>query len=222
MELEKLASKIGEEDSGVSQKRLAMFRKMIHDLMDKHNCEYAVIDFSPSSGFINRIMVTSCDYILPPCFADRSSYGSSVSLLNHVLPSWYSWYRRLTRSNGMKQKTVKKTLPFILPFVVTNYGIRSGRVVKKAAGWLMALNTFSSNDPFIERHRISASGQLALPMCQSEHTMLTDANKEGCALVDLKKTSSKNMDKSLSQIRGRYSNLAQLIYTLTEERIAHQ
>jgi cellulose biosynthesis protein BcsQ len=214
MELEKLASKIGEEDSGVSQKRLAMFRSMIHDVMKKHDCPYAVIDFSPSAGFINRIMVTSCDYIIPPCFADRPSYGSSVSLLNHVLPAWFVWYKNLVKSDGTRQKTVKKTLPYILPFVVTNYGIRSNRVLKKAATWIVALDSFQSSDEFTEGRRILANGKRALPICQAENTMLVDANACACALVDLKKTCSKKMDSNLKEIRGRYSNLAYFIHNI--------
>ncbi len=216
MELEKLASKIGEEDKGVSQKRLAMFRSMIHDLMLKHDCTYTIIDLSPSSGFINRILITSCDYIIPPCFADRSSYGSSVSLLDRVLPDWYTWYRHLTR-DGMRHKTVKRNLPYILPFIVTNYGVHCGRVVKKAATWLTALNNFRSSDPFVEKHRISANGLFALPICQSENTMLVDANLSSCALVDLKKTSSRNALTNLLLIRNRYSILAHFIYTVVND-----
>ena len=62
---------------------------MLQALAEREGFEFIIVDLSPSSGALSRCMAMSCDFIMPPCYADVYSAGSIHGLLTRVLPQWY-------------------------------------------------------------------------------------------------------------------------------------
>ncbi len=215
MEIEKTLVDSKDDKSDMGNFRIAAFRMMIINLMDKLNCPVAIIDFGPHSGYLNRVLVTSCDLILPPCFPDRLSFGSSHSLLDHVLPSWFRWYDE--KIKDQTTEIMKPKLPYVLPFVVTNYKLRFGSLLKAASTWAESLATYTSKDALVESHRIKINGDRSLiTLCPQEEAMMEQAYKKGCALVEMDKVDNSSMVATFENIKLQYQELAHFITQLTQ------
>lgn len=101
------------------------------------DADYVMIDLGPSSSYLNKVMLMSCDYILPPMFPDFFSLSSLHALLHVMLPSVTTEleylkerrdkvYAKPNDSAASKIKAYGYTYPdalgpTILPFIVTNY-----------------------------------------------------------------------------------------------------
>ena len=113
------------------------------------NARVVLVDFGPSSGILNQVFVMSCDYILPPCFADFYSICSADGFLRSLLPLWLDWHADLLQrepgriSQGGVQQLFKfkPTPPKILPFLVTAYKMNYPRecVAKPSSQWILDL-----------------------------------------------------------------------------------
>lgn len=101
------------------------------------DADYVLVDMGPSSSYLNKVLLMSCDYVLPPMFPDFFSLSSLHALLHVMLPSTVSElsYLKTKRDKAYEQPenaTVSKIKAFgytytdklgpaILPFIVTNY-----------------------------------------------------------------------------------------------------
>eukprot|EP00854_Cymbomonas_tetramitiformis_P006595 gene6595-7895_t len=70
--------------------KLCSIRKMLLETAKANDIDFVLVDCGPSSSALNRTIVLSCDYLLPPCMAD--SFSSS------------SVYRGYTDASGKKLK----------------------------------------------------------------------------------------------------------------------
>ena len=77
--------------------RLGAFRFMLHKLGREYDFEYMVVDTGPSNGMLNKVVVTSCDYMLAPVFPESFSDSSLSGMLNEVLPEWLDWQENFLR-----------------------------------------------------------------------------------------------------------------------------
>ena len=89
----------------------------------------------------------SCDFILPPCFADYFSVSSVRGMLWDILPSWFAWNERVCAAQNMAandppahQYTAhtdhflySNNKPRVLPFIVMNYGVSGPYIINGAA-----------------------------------------------------------------------------------------
>ena len=130
---------------------LGCFRRLLHLIAEAHDIAVILVDFGPSSGALNRCFVMSCDYILPPSFADIYSQASAEGFLNKVMVSWYSWWRLVKNQEkqpdmrqrlqqpGLKRFLFNSQAPRILPFLVTNYPKYDKVVAQDSASWIKTL-----------------------------------------------------------------------------------
>ena len=145
---------------------IAFSLRLLKNLADKYNAEYVIVDFSPSSGNMNRTFIMSCDYILPVARADEFSCSSAQALLFKLLGSWFEYGERIrsaeTRnvlrtsrnSDDLSQFLFKRLNPGILPFLVSAYKVHTPRVTKnkrskKVNENPIPTNMRTNNDPKI-------------------------------------------------------------------------
>ena len=111
------------------------------------------IDCAPSSGTFNRSIVLSCDYILPPSFADEFSCKSTEQLLKALLPNWFEWadkirasdsyekYSKLVVEHGIEIHNIKTKNPKILPIIVQNYKKYKDKITSAHSRWINHLES---------------------------------------------------------------------------------
>lgn len=65
------------------------------------NFDYIIVDMSPSTSTINKILVMSSHFFIMPCSPDFYSHMAVETLANEVLPDWVRWMqRRLAQVTG--------------------------------------------------------------------------------------------------------------------------
>lgn len=226
IELETTLSLQEHDTSGIGHHKLGAFRRMMMDTMKERDCRIAVVDFGPHSGLLNRVLVTSCDLILPPCFPDAMSFASSRSLLQSVLVSWYHWHVRIAFQP--QNNFLKKKLPYILPFVVTNFHVRSGSMYKNASIWTTMLQELGAKDDLVNRQRIPVNVTAAnnpvnnsniIVICKHDESLMGLAQNLGTPYIELDHTGlSKAQQNVVSTTRSEFIALAKLILDI----IAHK
>mmetsp|Transcript_47674 Transcript_47674/g.109679 ORF Transcript_47674/g.109679 Transcript_47674/m.109679 type:complete len:310 (+) Transcript_47674:61-990(+) len=103
------------------------------------NADFVIIDCGPSSSMLNKNILISSDYILPPTICDHFSLSSMHSFLKFLLPSVIELLRILRKqqakivgvsgsdvyANQMAYgHVVPKSPPRILPFIATNFKVK--------------------------------------------------------------------------------------------------
>ncbi|GBG30230.1 Chromosome partitioning protein ParA [Hondaea fermentalgiana] len=118
------------------------FRKLLIDTAQLHDIDFVLVDFGPSVSTMNMVFLLSCDYILPPLFADYFSLSSMDVLLTHVIPSLLR-QKEVIRGNEEKHLDAKQkmlgyafnpSLPKILPFLVTNFAMHHNKALQIQPG----------------------------------------------------------------------------------------
>jgi cellulose biosynthesis protein BcsQ len=103
-------------------------RHAVHKLCERDGYDVVLLDFSPNSGVVNKALVMSCDFIIPPCFADYFSLSSVHGLLYKVIPRWLKWRAEAVEWQNQEGVEVDASYrlptqpPKLLPFLVGNYG----------------------------------------------------------------------------------------------------
>jgi cellulose biosynthesis protein BcsQ len=54
----------------------------------KVQARFVIVDCGPSCGFMNQVIVTSCDYVLPVASPDFYSYNAVRALFCTIIPRW--------------------------------------------------------------------------------------------------------------------------------------
>ena len=206
---------------GQGHQTLSIFKNLIIEAMDDIQAKIAVIDFGPHGGFLNRVMVMSCDLIIPPAFADFMSYQSSSALLNDVLPDWYKWYNAKINSqynvNGQDGFHLKRKLPIILPFVVSNFPVAKGKVQRAAAQWVKALELLESEKEYVKNRQITLNSKHAFMICPTDKALLEVAYEDKRAMLEIHTIPTKlgkGKRHALASIRSQWT-----IYTMFVLRI---
>jgi len=110
---------------------LGAFRNSLLAIANQNQINHILIDFGPSSGIMNKVFVLSCDFILPPAFADYFSLSSIDGLLYSVLNDWFRWQQTTVGLQVQGRENLGQPHPFefnghlprILPFLITSYKI---------------------------------------------------------------------------------------------------
>ncbi|KAK3278170.1 hypothetical protein CYMTET_13880 [Cymbomonas tetramitiformis] len=130
--------------------KLCSIRKMLLETAKANDIDFVLVDCGPSSSALNRTIVLSCDYLLPPCMADSFSSSSVYRLLKKVLPQWMQAHRLYMRNKddllndegyGDQMKRIceegfmfPQDPPQILPFLVMNFSMGNHRGYTDASG----------------------------------------------------------------------------------------
>jgi cellulose biosynthesis protein BcsQ len=123
-------------------RRFGVFRKMFKEIAkaystDDSPLEFIIVDLGPSVDNLNKALVMSSDYVLPPAKADYFSANSAYGLLYEVLPGFVDWRKRhCNKVEGLGPKLKPqleeegfydfesesgKNWPKVLPFLVSMY-----------------------------------------------------------------------------------------------------
>lgn len=123
---------IAEADANTACVAYGAFRKFILDAAEVVEAEYVLVDFGPSCSQMNKVFVASCDYIIPPVFADYYSLTSMNVLLQSLLPTVQDMQqnildnekKRMSKVQELRGYAFNKNFPRIFPFIVTNFAQR--------------------------------------------------------------------------------------------------
>jgi cellulose biosynthesis protein BcsQ len=112
-----------------AQAYVGICNKMLKEISLSYGLDFILVDMSPSPSSMNESMAMSCDYILPPAFAEPFSCMSSYGILTENLPSWFQRKEAIVEWQTEEQSTSAFILddkyPKLLPFLVTNYDMDS-------------------------------------------------------------------------------------------------
>jgi cellulose biosynthesis protein BcsQ len=137
-------------------RRFGVFRKMFKMIAQAYSTpesrlEYIIVDLGPSVDEINKAIVMSSDYILPPAHSDYFSASSARGLLYEVLPQFHNWRRQHRNKveslppdqkqdlerNGFytfEEETFEGEIeewPKVLPFLVNSYKLADKKGASK-------------------------------------------------------------------------------------------
>jgi cellulose biosynthesis protein BcsQ len=99
------------------------------------NAEYILIDIGPNFGALNRIVLTSSDYVIIPMGADLFSI-QGLSNIGRKVKDWEKeWKDRLERKPKDIDFEIHEGLIKFLGYVVLQHGIRERRPVKAYQNW---------------------------------------------------------------------------------------
>jgi cellulose biosynthesis protein BcsQ len=93
----------------------------------KYDCDYIIVDMSPSLGPINQNLLMTSDYFLVPMVPDYFSVMAADSLAA-VLPKWKAWASQANGTSILQKATYAFPLcnPKFLGTIVQKYRIREG------------------------------------------------------------------------------------------------
>lgn len=99
----------------------------------KYQCDYIIVDMSPSLGPINQNLLMTSDYFLVPMAPDYFSVMATESLAT-VLPKWKAWATQAQASSVLRKATYPypSVEPKFLGTVIQKYRIREGQTPSAA------------------------------------------------------------------------------------------
>ena len=69
------------------------FRVLLDRIAIRNNLDVILVDLGPSNTMFNGWLMMSCDYVLPPCFADAHSADSVQQFVEHIYPQFTEYQR---------------------------------------------------------------------------------------------------------------------------------
>lgn len=228
--------------------KFGAFRYITHQLCKKYDIDFVFVDFGPSSGILNQVLVMSCDYILPPCFADFYSVCSADGFLNYLMPAWIEWRRQLkadesiifadtSRKSKQGHFAFNNNPPKILPFIVTSYKMYNKKgggqqVAIGSARWIYALrDVINSASPDIKHLYEPFDNQQFLPLLQHVGQIIQYSHTLRVPFIDFNevhleqlKVSKRNISSDLSRVnqaRNRYGRFCRGLRLLLQ-RVVNQ
>ena len=107
------------ENSDFPDEVWSAFRDMCLSIAASKSVDFVFVDLGPSWDNLNKMIVTSCDFVQVTAFAEWFSWQSVTKLFQKLLPDWMNWQNKFTRQKSM----YKKRHPHILPVVCMNYQV---------------------------------------------------------------------------------------------------
>ena len=200
-------------------RRFGVFRKMFDSIArcystDDSQLEFIIVDLGPSTGEINKALVMSSDFVLPPANADYFSCSSVRGLLYEALPHFCLWRKQHQGKIGALSKRDKDNLkkggfydfaseewPKVLPFLVGGYEVENkggkGTCIKQASADFihsirMLIRDCTERDETSEYDPLPAAmilhdgdGHAAVPFCRHLPTAFSVSHRSGIPAVHL-------------------------------------
>jgi cellulose biosynthesis protein BcsQ len=157
----KIAFRRAQPDVAVAQ--LGAFRKLLLDTAEALDIDVVLVDFGPSASALMKIMLLSCDFVLPPVFTDYFSLSSMDGLLTRVLPDMIQEHRAILQDQDFVKSTnddvrqqlrmgfgFSRNLPRLLPFTVTNFNTSHKSVTANASVFIASMHQLIKSDAALE------------------------------------------------------------------------
>ncbi len=107
------------ENSDFPDEIWSAFREMCLAISKMRSVDFVFVDLGPSWDNLNKMIVTSCDFVQVTAFAEWFSWQSVTKLFQRLLPDWMDWQNKFTRGKTL----YKKRHPYVLPVVCMNYQV---------------------------------------------------------------------------------------------------
>jgi len=169
-------------DNPAMRNNLGAFRAIVHALAAELEVDIVLVDFGPSTDTFNETCVMSCDYILPPCFADSFSNSSIQSFLTSLLFDWKDQLNSNIRNQDRYSHKysdipvdcpVHPESPTLLSAIVSKYKTKDKQVICADARWIREIDeTFARARPGLKEKKI-------------KHCYLRDAENRRCCALPL-------------------------------------
>lgn len=218
---------------------LGAFRRLV-TLTAKHvGARIVLVDFGPSSGILNQVFVMSCDYILPPCFADFYSICSADGFLKSLLPMWIIWQQRtlakqvdrIQDAPDHERFAFNPTTPRVLPFIITKYKMFYGGncVAGPSTQWILDLKRLAEGEdlnPEIKACMFPLSNYYVIPLLEDVGQLIQHSHESKRAIIELtdatlgapplalKSKERKDLMRRVNTARTRYGYLAKALRLL--------
>ena len=108
------------------------FRVLLDRIAIRNNLDVILVDLGPSNTMFNGWLMMSCDYVLPPCFADAHSADSVQKFVDHIYPQFTEYQRRWVQMGTKYMSSYLEANPGylfntrtrVLPFTISNFPLR--------------------------------------------------------------------------------------------------
>jgi cellulose biosynthesis protein BcsQ len=108
------------------------FRVLLDRIAIRNNLDVILVDLGPSNTMFNGWLMMSCDYVLPPCFADAHSADSVQQFVEHIYPQFTEYQRRWVQMGTEHRSPYLEANPGylfntrtrVLPFTISNFSLR--------------------------------------------------------------------------------------------------
>lgn len=210
-----------EEVPTVRAMKLGVFRAVVVQAARANNIDMVIVDTGPSNGTLNKIIVTSCDFLWTPVFPESFSAVSLYGLMTVVLDSWFRWQaaeaQRQT-ANHLPPAVEQAMANFrvnpvtrVLPAVVVKYGMLARRIKRKEAAWIQVLEEIMSipDIPQVVRDRqlaadLDGRAQFVVPLIKDANsTSMAVSHTLGWPLVMMRRMEDAN--DAVDQYKGKVS-----------------
>jgi cellulose biosynthesis protein BcsQ len=127
-----------------------------------YQCDYVIIDMSPSVSAMNQNFLITSDYFMVPFAPDYFSL-MAVDSLKSILPRWYYWSAQAKNIQSFKDALYpypNKT-PKFLGTIIQNFRLRSGGASSGFKEWIDDINKAVSSE--------------LMPVLKNEGMALSDA-----------------------------------------------
>jgi len=164
----------------------------------REGLDVILVDVGPTSGLFNNLIVSSCDYILPPCFGDKSSAlqvreflkksvddgveeKSAIGTLQRFRTKQAEWVKFCMHADPCRfykgDDYFFNPLTRLLPIVVTNVQTSHktpDTVTKDSATWIYAIQSWLETR-FKPRYRgeRAATQSYITPLCDEAYEFCT-------------------------------------------------
>lgn len=130
------------------------FRRMVRDLVDKHNFDHIIIDVGPSSGAISRLAFLACDGFFVPSTPDRFCY-LAVKTLPKIINSWVEHDKLILKTLSPFGIESDFSEPAFLGAISQNFQVHRGNIKKSFKKWQDLISkelkrTFLSKDSMVK------------------------------------------------------------------------
>jgi hypothetical protein len=137
-------------------------------LLEKHDFDYILVDMSPSAWVVNKLFVSSCEFLLVPCSCDFFS-SMAIRSLGHLLIEWDDWkesIRARYRPESMPSMPLPKSKPIFLGHTFQLFTVYDDKPATQFKSWMDRINELVANVliPKLRRRGMaapSADGELA-------------------------------------------------------------
>ena len=115
-----------------SKQFVGALNSIIRETAKRNRFDYVLLDMSPSSGGMNRILLMGSDYFIIPTSPDFFCY-QAIQILGNIIPKWHETIK------GFRDPSIKNNLPSNLPkflgIISQNYNKYRQRMAKSYREW---------------------------------------------------------------------------------------
>jgi len=183
---------------------LGAFRQLFLSTAEVSKADFILVDVGPSMSTLNQTILLSCDFLMPPVFADFFSLSSMHTLLHQMIPKLQEHRDRILEQEPRRlnadQKAMgfgfKKTFPKVLPFIVTNFTFKRNHMHGPSAEWVLSMralvNDVETSRPMVANLFVKSNGEMVIPFIPNYGALTQVSHVFGWPVVCMDKPFFKN------------------------------